>query len=43
MADDYKCPFWRNQFNRDWHSKKAQEAWGTKANSICLAIGGKKL
>jgi len=23
--------------------KKAQEAWKTKANSICLAVGGKKL
>ena len=23
--------------------KKAQEAWETKTNSICLAVGGKKL
>jgi len=38
MADDYKCPFWRNRFNRDWHSKKAQEAQETKANSIRLAV-----
>ena len=43
MANDYKCLFWRNRFNRDWHSKKAQEAWETKANTICLAVGGKKL
>jgi len=43
IADDYKCPFWRNQFNRDWHSKKVQEAWETKANSIHLAIGSKTL
>jgi len=43
MADDYKCPFWRNCFNRNWHSKKAQEAWETRANSICLAVGSKKL
>jgi len=21
MADNYKCLFWRNYFNRDWHSK----------------------
>jgi len=43
MADDSKCPFWRNRFNRDWHSKKAQEARESKANSIRLAVGGKKL
>ena len=26
MVNNYKCPFWRNHFNREWHSNKAQEA-----------------
>ena len=26
MANDYKCLFLRNCFNREWYSKKAQEA-----------------
>ena len=43
MADDYKCPFWRNHFNREWYSKKAQEAQETRANSIHLAVDSKKL
>jgi len=42
-ADDTKCPFWRNRFNREWHSKKAQEAREIRANSICLSVGGKNL
>ena len=25
QADSYSCPYWRNCFNRDWHSKKQQE------------------
>jgi len=43
MADNYKCPFWRNRFNKNWHSKKAQEAQETRANLIRLAVDSKKL
>ena len=43
MADNNKCPFWKHRFNREWHSKKAQEARETRANSTCLAIGGTKI
>jgi len=41
MADDNKCPFWKHQFNREWHSKKAQEAREIRTNSIHLAAGSK--
>jgi len=41
MADNYKCLFWRNCFNWELHAKKAQEAQEIRANSICLAVGGK--
>jgi len=43
MADDNKCPFWKHRFNREWHSKKAQEARETRANSTHLAIGSIKI
>jgi len=43
IADNNKCPFWKHRFNREWHSKKAQEARETRANSTCLAIGGTKI
>ena len=36
MADDTKCPFWKHRFNREWHSKKSQEAREIRANSIRL-------
>ena len=38
-VDDTKCPFWKHRFNREWHSKKAQEAREIRANSIRLAAG----
>ena len=25
QVDSYSCPYWHNQFNRDWHGKKQQE------------------
>ena len=25
QADSYSCPYWRNQFNKDWHGRKQQE------------------
>ena len=40
MADNTKCPFWRYCFNREWHSKKVQEAREIRANSIHLAADG---
>jgi len=43
MADNNKCPFWKHRFNREWHSKKAQEARETRANSTHLAIGSIKI
>jgi len=43
MADDNKCPFWKHRFNCEWHSKKAQEARETRANSTCLAVGDTKI
>jgi len=43
MADNNKCPFWKHRFNREWHSKKAQEARETRSNSTRLAVGGTKI
>ena len=43
MADDNKCPFWKHRFNCKWHSKKAQEARETRANSTHLAVGSNKI
>ena len=42
MADNTKCLFWKHCFNREWHSKKAQEAREIRANLIRLAAGGTK-
>ena len=25
QADSYSCSYWRNYFNKDWHSRKQQE------------------
>jgi len=43
QADDPKCPFWKHRFNREWHTKKSQELREIRANSICLAVGGKQI
>ena len=43
MADNNKCSFWKDCFNYEWHTKKAQEAWETRANLTYLAVGGNKL
>ena len=43
LADDYKCPFWKHCFNREWHSKKAIELREIQANSICSSVSGHKL
>ena len=43
IADNNKCSFWKYCFNYEWHTKKAQEAWETRANSTHLAVGGNKL
>ena len=43
LADNYKCLFWKHRFNRDWHSKKAQELREIRANSIHSGVSGRKL
>ena len=43
LADDAKCPFWKHWFNREWHTKKAQELRETQANSIRSSISGHRL
>jgi len=43
MANNTKWPFWKHHFNCEWHIRKAQEAQEIRANSTCLAIGGKNL
>ena len=25
QVDNYRCPYWCNHFNRDWHDSKQQE------------------
>ena len=25
QADSYSCSYWRNYFNKDWHSRKQQK------------------
>ena len=41
-ADNNKCLYWKHRFNREWHTKKAQEAREIRANSIRLGAGGEK-
>jgi len=43
MADDNKYLFWKHRFNCKWHSKKAQEARKTRANSTYLAVDSNKV
>jgi len=43
MANNTKWPFWKYHFNCKWHIRKVQETQEIRANSTCLAIGGKNL
>jgi len=42
LANDTTCPFWKHHFNREWHTKKAQELREIQANSIRSAVGSNK-
>jgi len=43
LVDDYKCPFWKHRFDREWHTKKAQELREIRANSIRSSMSEAKL
>jgi len=40
QADLNSCPFWKHHFNRKWHSKKYQELWEVRKQSICSVVSG---
>ena len=42
LTDDPTCPYWKHCFNREWHTKKAQELREIQANSIRSAVGRNK-
>jgi len=42
QADDPICLFWKHCFNKEWHTKKAQELREIRANSIRSAVSGNK-
>ncbi|KAF5347025.1 hypothetical protein D9756_011012 [Leucocoprinus leucothites] len=37
-ANDNKCPFWRNRFDRTWHSNKAAESRTARANNLISSV-----
>ena len=42
QVNSYNCSFQEHRFNCDWHNKKTQEFQETRANLICLNVGGNK-
>ena len=42
QADSNQCPFWRHQFNREWHQKKYAEICENRVTLICSLESGKQ-
>jgi len=42
QVDATTCPFWKNQFNKEWHQKKYSEIHENRIKSICSA-GNKEI
>ena len=40
QADSNQCPFWRQQFNREWQQKKYAEICENRSKSICSEVNG---
>ena len=38
QADSVHCPFWRHQFNREWHVKKYTEICENRSKSLCSSV-----